>query len=397
VDGIKQAYILIVDDDTALLQALPQAIRLRLPEVQVDTADSAFDALDRIRAREYDAIVSDIKMPGMDGLVLLAKVRELRPDIPVLLITGHGDHGLALQALRGGAYDFIQKPIDRDYFVAALYRAIQTHQLRQHVAEQQQTLEAHATFLEQTVQERTRELVEANAAKDEFLSIASHELKTPLSSLKGMTQLWRRRLERAGSPETSYLATMENSIRRMELLVNDLLTVSFVEMGMFTLYCSCRSIGMVCQQLVAEYSASSDPPPLVQLDILEEFMEVKVDVDRIGQVIINLLSNARKYSVSDAIIRVIVEREGDRCKISVHDSGIGIAPEALPHVFERFYRVPNVEVQTGSSSGFGLGLYISKQIVEHHGGCMEVQSVVGRGSVFSIILPLALPEGADGE
>jgi two-component system sensor histidine kinase/response regulator len=81
----------------------------------------------------------------------------------------------------------------------------------------------------------------------------------------------------------------------------------------------------------------------------------------------------------------------------VHDSGIGIAPEALPHVFERFYRVPNVEVQTGSSSGFGLGLYISKQIVEHHGGCMEVQSVVGRGSVFSIILPLALPEGADGE
>ena len=130
---MKQAHILIVDDDTALLQALPQAIKLRLPDVQVETSDSAFAALDLVREHEYDAIVSDIKMPGMDGLALLAKVQELRPAIPMLLITGHGDHSLAIQALRGGAYDFIQKPIDRDYFVAALYRAIQTHQLRRQV------------------------------------------------------------------------------------------------------------------------------------------------------------------------------------------------------------------------------------------------------------------------
>src|SRR5579884_2931257 len=196
---MKQARILIVDDDIALLQALPQAIQLRLPAVQVETSDSAFDALELVREHEYDAIVSDIKMPGMDGLALLAKIQELRPSTPTLLITGHGDHNLAIQALRGGAYDFIQKPIDRDYFVAALSRAVQTHQLRLRVAEQQRALEQHARSLEVAVQERTRELVEANAAKDEFLSMASHELKTPLSSLKGMTQLLHRRLERAGS------------------------------------------------------------------------------------------------------------------------------------------------------------------------------------------------------
>lgn len=391
---MMQAHILIVDDDTALLQALPQAIQLRLPDVQVDTTDSAFNALDLVRAHEYDAIVSDIKMPGMDGLALLAKIQELRPSTPTLLVTGHGDHSLAIQALRGGAYDFIQKPIDRDYFAAALRRAIQTHQLRCQVDEQQRALESHAKSLEQTVQERTRELVEANAAKDEFLSIASHELKTPLSSLKGMTQLLRRRLDRAGSSETSYLASMENSIRRIEVLVNDLLNISFVEMGIFTLHTSRCDMGALCRSLVDEYVMGTNPHPVVTLEIPASPVEVEVDIDRIGQVIINLLANARKYSLVDTPILVTLTQNDGMCKISVHDSGIGIAPDVLPHVFERFYRVPGVEVQTGSSVGFGLGLYISKQIVEHHGGHMEVQSVPESGSVFSVVLPLCMSDAA---
>src|SRR5207302_7780802 len=112
-----------------------------------------------VQLHDYNAIVSDIKMPGMDGLVLLSKIRELRPNTPTLLITGHGDHNLAIQALRGGAYDFIQKPIDRDYFVAALDRAIQTHQLQLQVLEQQRALEEYAKSLELKVQERTNELV----------------------------------------------------------------------------------------------------------------------------------------------------------------------------------------------------------------------------------------------
>ncbi len=385
---MKQAHILIVDDDTALLQALPQAISLRLRDVEVQTSDSALHALDLIREHEYAAIVSDIKMPDMDGLALLALIQELRPETPTLLITGHGDHSLAIQALRGGAYDFIQKPIDRDYFVAALRRAVQTYQLRQQVAEQQRTLEAHAKSLEQTVQERTRELVEANAAKDEFLSVASHELKTPLSSLKGMTQLLRRRLERSSSPEVSYLTNMENSIRRMELLVNDLLNTAFIEMGMFSLQRQRCDAAELCRRLVDEYVTGTNPSPIVTLDLPDESMEIDVDVDRIGQVIINLLSNARKYSSASSSIHLSLLRTGEECVISVHDSGVGIPPQLLPHIFDRFYRVPSIEVQTGSSIGLGLGLYISKQIVEHHGGRIEVQSTLDNGSVFSITLPL---------
>jgi DNA-binding NtrC family response regulator len=118
--------VLIVDDDPALLEALPRTLQLRMHGVTVETCDSAVAALERIEARDYDAIVSDIKMPGMDGLGLLAAIRSRRPSTPTLLITGHGEEDLAHRAREGGAYDYIPKPIDRDYLVASLGRAIST-------------------------------------------------------------------------------------------------------------------------------------------------------------------------------------------------------------------------------------------------------------------------------
>ncbi len=144
--------VLIVDDDAALLQALPQALRLRMGAVTVETTDSAAAALDRIAAQDYDAIVTDIKMPGMDGLALLAEIRTRRPDTPTLIITGHGENELAVRALRAGASDFIQKPIDRDYFVAALYRAIRAHMVSRRVKDRQLALESCADELERIVQ-----------------------------------------------------------------------------------------------------------------------------------------------------------------------------------------------------------------------------------------------------
>ena len=168
--------VLIVDDDPALLHALPETVRARMRDVLVETTDTARDALKRIAEKDYDAIITDLKMPGMDGLALLNEIRSLRPYTPTLLITGHGEHDLAVQALRGGAYDFIQKPIDRDYFLASLSRAVQVCQLRRQVEEQRLALARHAEDLEHQVQTRTRELLEANAAKDAALSRAQEEI-----------------------------------------------------------------------------------------------------------------------------------------------------------------------------------------------------------------------------
>jgi signal transduction histidine kinase len=145
---MSAGHILIVDDDRALLEALPRALKLRLDGIQIDTSDDAADALERIREVDYDAVVSDIKMPGLDGLEVLREIKKLRPKTPTLLITGHGEHDLAVQALRGGAYDFVQKPIDRDYFVASLERAIELRRPERRVDEQRLALERHARVLE---------------------------------------------------------------------------------------------------------------------------------------------------------------------------------------------------------------------------------------------------------
>src|SRR5467141_1290047 len=192
---MNHTRVLIVDDDQALLQGLPQALRLRMEGVRVDTADSGAAALDRIAARDYDAIVTDIKMPGMDGLELLAEIRTNRPDTPTLMITGHGEHDLVVHALRAGAYDFIQKPIDRDYFVASLRRAIETHQLSRRVKEQQLALERHLSELEAIVEERARELRERNKVSE-----------SPLRFLMGpsgqMEQIFQQIKQVAESPLT---------------------------------------------------------------------------------------------------------------------------------------------------------------------------------------------------
>jgi PAS domain S-box-containing protein len=140
--------ILLVDDDAALLEALPETLRLRADGIDVDTCDSATEALNRIEETDYDVIVTDIKMPGMDGLALLAEIRQRRPDTPTLLITGHGERDLAVAALRGGAHDLVQKPIDREYFVASLERAIQLRTLDRQVASQRRALERHARVLD---------------------------------------------------------------------------------------------------------------------------------------------------------------------------------------------------------------------------------------------------------
>ena len=382
------SQILIVDDDVALLQALPQALFLRIDDVRIDTCDSALEALEQIQEYDYDAIVSDIKMPGMDGLALLEKIQELRPETPTLLITGHGEHELAVQALRGGAYDFIQKPIDRDYVVAALLRAIQTHQLRCQLREHQRALELHAQSLERVVQHRTQELVQANAAKDKFLSMVSHELRTPLTSLKMRTQHLRQHRERSESDDIVSLGLedMERSISRLEVLINDLLDASLIETNMFVLHRKRCDLVDLCRHLLEEYTAGNGPA--LRFEAPGEPIEAEVDPDRISQVMLNLLTNARKYSPEGYPITVTLQQAGYEAIISVRDMGGGIPADVLPHIFEQYYRVPGVEVQTDSYSGLGLGLYISRKLVERHAGRIDVQSVPGEGSVFSVVLPL---------
>ena len=140
--------ILLVDDDPALLQGLSRTLSIHTPDIKVDLAASAFDALKRIQQCDYDAIISDIMMPGINGLELLMRIKAMRPTTPTLLITGHLEPALLQKAMNAGAYDFIQKPVERLLLVGALKRAIQTRVLQRKVQQQQSLLKDYARIVE---------------------------------------------------------------------------------------------------------------------------------------------------------------------------------------------------------------------------------------------------------
>ncbi len=354
-------HILIVDDDPALLQALPHTVSLRLPQAQVDTSDSAQRALELIRAHDYETIVSDIKMPGMDGLELLAKIHELRPETLTLLITGHGDHDLAIQALRGGAYDYLLKPIDRDYFVAALDHALQTRQLRRRVVEQQLALALHTRSLEHLVQQRTHELAQANASKDQIIRVVSQELHIPLAHLKEMTQLLCQKLEDAdvAAIVSQALAGIEDAIRRTEVLVEALLDTSRLETTTFILHRQRRDLVALCQAALEEYTARTGVA--LACEYLGAPLEAEVDVDRLRQLVLHLLSNAREHSTKGLPITVTLRQAGNQAVITVSD--------------------------VGSGSAWGLDYYVWRNMVEHLGGRLEVQSFPDNRTTCFIMLP----------
>lgn len=333
---MNSPHILLVDDDQALPQALSYAEALQLHGVQMQTCDSAQGALELIQEQDYDAIVTDIKMPQMDGLELLARIQELRPEVPTLLITGHIEHSLIIGALRGGAYDFIQKPLDRVSFVAALHRAIQTRQLRRQVHEQQQALAHHAHTVEHLVQERTRDLLMLNQATN--------------------------------------------------MLVHNVLDLSRIQTNTFLLQCTRCNLVELCQHVLQEYTAGTDLA--LTFVCREERIEAEVDHERISRVLITVLTHAHTYSPKSSPVIITLCQTEQRAMIMIHDMGIGMTEEVLAHHFDPFSWVPQGEIQANSPDGVGLGLSISQKIVERHAGSIKIGRSPGRGNACRLMVPL---------
>jgi signal transduction histidine kinase len=155
---------------------------------------------------------------------------------------------------------------------------------------------------------------------------------------------------------------------------------------MFVIHRRRCDLVQLCRHILDEYTSGSGPA--LRFEAPGEPIEAEVDADRIGQVLLNLLSNAHKYSPKGYPITVTLQQIGFEAIISVRDMGVGIPPGDLEHIFDQYYRVPEVDAQAGSRRGLGLGLYIAHKLVERHAGRIDVQSVQGEGSVFSVSLPL---------
>ena len=249
-------------------------------------------------------------------------------------------------------------------------------------------------------------LRESNRQMTTFLGMASHELKTPMTSIMLGLQILQRRIthvmrslseevENAGLQLEAAQALVKTILQqggRLNRLVNELLDTSRIEAGRFALRITLADLAAMVRMAVEEQRQAALERTILLYLPTEEETPVYADAERIGQVVTNYLTNALRYSAAVHPVEVGVQREGQQGRVWVHDQGPGIPQHEQERLWERFHRVPGIEAQSGSSMGLGIGLYLSKILIEQHGGQVGVQSLPGQGSTFWFTLPLAAPE-----
>jgi signal transduction histidine kinase len=233
-----------------------------------------------------------------------------------------------------------------------------------------------------------REARQAIRTRDEFLSMASHELKTPLTTVLGQTQLLQRRFARGGAVgerERRSLAAVAAQVTRISRLIDTLLDIGRIDRAQLSIQTTPLDLGALVRRVATELQPTLERHTL-GCRIVGEPLRVNGDELRLVQVIQNLLQNAVKYSPAGGPVDLLAERHGTQVRLAVADQGIGIPEDALPRLFDRFYRAGNTRQQ--QLAGLGIGLYVVKEIVTLHGGTVEVASREGQGSVFTVTLPL---------
>ena len=315
----------------------------------------------------WDVVISDYALPSFNGLEALRIVRAHDADLPFVLVSGTIGEERAVEALKSGAGDFVTKQ-NLSRLAPAIEREMGDALVRR---ERQQTLSA---------------LQAAVAARDQFLSIASHELKTPLTSLQLQVQSLQRTLQGGGAEPDRLeqrLRTVNRSAERLGELVNRLLDVSRITRGVVELVREPVELVALAQEVVARFGES----------LREAHTEARVvaggpvtgswDRMRLDTVVTNLLSNAIKYGQGKPV-ELSVSDGGGVARLEVKDGGIGIAPADQERIFQRFERA----VPERHYGGFGVGLWIARLVAEAHGGALQVSSAPGQGSTFVLELPL---------
>jgi signal transduction histidine kinase len=217
-----------------------------------------------------------------------------------------------------------------------------------------------------------------NSKKDEFISFASHELKTPLTTIKGYLQL----AETSDIPVREFFPRINKQVDRLEAIISDLLDISKIQAGRLDLHFVKTSLNSLIEEAIESLNFSEHK---IEIDIPSEDVTVTIDNQKMSQVLVNLLTNALKYSKPGSRIGITAIRIGDQARVSVSDEGVGIAAAHLDKIFNQFYRIYSTST---SAKGMGLGLYISKEIMEAHLGKIWAESTENKGSTFHIQFPI---------
>lgn len=359
--------VLVVDDEEAMCDSCRQV--LMREGLEVEGVPSGKAALEFMGRRLPDVLFVDLKMPGMSGMEFLEKAREVDPLIVAVVITGYATLSSAVDAMKGGAYDFLPKPFKAEELRIVTRRALEKRRL--------------ALVASNAEREKTR-------MRDLFVAMVSHQLKSPLASLKEC-------LDAATSSFTdempdACLELVGRAARRaahLLSLMNDWLTLARMEAASMSSKTDEVNLCEVVREAVSHARRNLQWHDVdIQVKIPEGAVSVHGDAEALRELFVNLVDNAIRYTPDGGKVSVKLEEEPGGAAVMVSDTGCGIPERELALIFERFYRGR----QARKTDGTGLGLAIARQIVEAHGGHIRAESEAGCGTTFRVYLPTGAGE-----
>jgi len=356
-----QATILIVDDEKDVRAFCERALH-GYRVFQVSNYDDALQVYER---ESIDLVLTDVRMPGGSGLDLLKRIKHFDPNAIVIIMTSFSEKGTILKSLREGADDFINKPFNLLQLQNAVEKALNKKKLRGELAD----------------------LKKLDQLKSNFLSIISHKLRTPITTISlflqnidennsGANEEYFRQNVRMINDEAAYL----------ERLVTDLLAFGrvMVENSELNLVKS-NLIAIVDDALQMSHEAQRKPD-IETIFLRKPLPDIYLDQLKISFAIQQVIDNAFKFSGETGQVTVSFEQVDDQIHIVVADLGVGISSAELAKVFDKFYQIdPD---NTGQVRGFGLGLFYAREFVRQHGGGLDIESELGRGTTVTIMLPM---------
>ena len=389
----EEPRLLVVDDEESL--RITTAAIFENEGYVVDTASSGDEAIELLNNKDYDLVLTDLHMEGGDGLSVLNRIRRHAPLTISVVLTGFASVESAIAALQEGAYDYLIKPCDIESMKHTIRRGVEHRRLMLAEQKARADLRQLNLDLEQRIEERTAELTrlnaelaEANRAKDVFLATLSHELRTPLTPVVG----WIKLLRSGTLDEKSVMQALDAIERNAWLqsrLIDDLLDTSRIATGKLHFEPKPTDFNTAVKAAVDTVRTSAAARNIeLNVCLWPASLIVMGEPVRLQQIAWNLVSNAIKFTDPGGKVSITTRLHDEQAVLEVIDTGVGIEPTFLPHVFDRFRQAD------GSTSrrhgGLGLGLAIADALAKMHGGRLNAASDgVGHGATFSFSLDLA--------
>jgi signal transduction histidine kinase len=376
----KPGRILIIDDELGIREGCRRILEPRGFSVQL--AKTIQEGKEKIQAGNFDVVLLDIMMPDGRGIDLIAPIREKDPETIAVVITGYATVELAVNAMKQGAYNFISKPFSSDQLILTIQQGLE----RRHFSLETKRL--------QKIERETQELARAKAEmermdqfKSKFTLMVAHELRSPLSGAQSLVRTLKRGLAGELNPrQAEVLANIESRLDLLMELVNDLLSLAASKMIAEEYPLEAVLLQELVQRVVERLSvnAESKGVTLVAAAPADPIL-IRATEDGVDKILTNLIGNAIKYTPEGGCVRIQFTGGPEMARIVIADTGIGIPAEALEHIWEDFYRAPNV--YKARIQGTGLGLSIVKQFVDQYGGTIAVESEEGQGTTFVVRIP----------